>query len=354
MTTMFIISLATVLVPIAINGAISYFRPGASTKETKAKKVELAPANPWSYADTQDPEYTAPSTWAHVDDVSVRNTAIENDNELPAVDVTPIVLTQDATFTVIESVIGDTDLTAGSVAAQPVHVDGFKFVPEPIVIPTDEPVEMSPVTPDTQVTEPPTDTPDVPPTIPPVVPVPTVDTPDPTPTDTPDPEVLVTVPPVDEPTPDPEPLTLTTETIFKKEVIVELQPKLQPEPQVYWEEWAHYEKSVIVTDFSYRYDSTYTANGFAESTYVSAHEYRANTVADYYRNSVGIEYFSESTAVSECFSEEYSLTACGFGSGFSSSFDDGIITTSISTSYNLHSETISETISEGSYLTITK
>ena len=174
---------------------------------------------------------------------------------------------------------------------------------------------MPPATPDVPVTIiPPTDTPDVPPTIPPVTPVPTVDIP----TDTPD------LPPVDEPI-----------------------------PEVYWEEWFHYEKSVTITDFSYRFDATYTDYGFVESEYMSAYEYHADTVADYYRNSIGTEYFTESTAVSECFFEEYSFTACGFGNGFEGDLDSYGFA-AISASYNLHSEIVSETISEGSYLAIIK
>ena len=345
MTTMIIISLVSVLAPFAINGVIAYFRPGAPAQETKVKEVKLAPANPWDYADTQDPEHTAPSNWAHVDSVPVCNTAIDSVHELPEVDVTPVTLAQDATFTDVENVIGETDVTAGSVVTvQPIRIDDFEFVPAipdmPVAPPTDIPDVpiKTPPTPDVPVT-PPTDTPDVPPTIPPTVPVPTVDTPDP--------EIPVTVSPVDEPTPDPAPLTLVTETVLKKEVIVELQPK----PQIYWEEWKRYEKSVIVTDFAYRFDAVYTSHGFIESAYKSTYEYHFDTVADYYRNSIGDEYFAESTTVSECFFEEYSFAACDF-SDFSGDFSNFV--TTVSEVYSLHSETISETISEGSYFAITK
>lgn len=293
MTTMFIISLATVLAPIAINGAIAYFRPGAPAQEVKAKKVELAPANPWEYVGTQDPEYTAPSSWAHVDDVPVRDNSVEADNELPTVDVTPVTLAQDATFTTtVDNVIGGTDFVSGSVVTLAhVDVDGVEFVNVPPVVP--------PVAPDVPLkVEPPTDTPNVPVEVPPV-----------------NPEV-----------------PLTDESVT-----------------VYWEEWTHYEKSVTIMDFSWCFDATYTENGFVESEYVSVYEYRADTVADYYRNSVGTEYFTESTAVSECFFEEYSL-ACGDFDGYGF---DGYNYTAISASVSMHSEIVSETISEGS-LVITK
>lgn len=305
MTTIFIISLATVLAPIAINGAIAYFRPGAPAQEVKAKKVELAPANPWEYVGSKETDYTAPSSWEHVDDVPARDTNVEADNELPTVDVTPVTsttLAQDATFTTtVDNVIGGTDFVSGSVVTLAhVDVDGVEFVNVPPVVP-DVPVEVPPVAPDVPLkVEPPTDTPDVPVEVPPV-----------------NPEV-----------------PLTDESVT-----------------VYWEEWEHYEKSVTITDFSWCFDSTYIKDGFVESTYMSAYEYRADTVADYYRNSVGVEYFAESTAVSECFFEEYSVTVGDLdGYGFNGDLDSY---TAISASVSVHAETVSETISAGS-LVITK
>ena len=96
MTTIIIFTAIAVFAPVAVNGIIAYFRSGAPAQEVKTKEVKLAPANPWKYVGSKETDYTASSTFTTIDNVPVCDTAVDSVNEVPQVDVTPVVLTQDA------------------------------------------------------------------------------------------------------------------------------------------------------------------------------------------------------------------------------------------------------------------